>query len=158
MDKTYDSLSGSVNLEGTTEYHNPDFGYTLFEEVVDPANPEGPRAIAMHLPANSLSRVWQLIEPGYQERIELLSGEASLVHCRAKTDDWTTMFLSPENPTGDGIILGEGDMFCVVTADEEAVMLSRPSKPFDISFEVGKTEHPEDALSQFVLTHVASIE
>ncbi len=158
MQQTYKAASGSINLEGTTEFHNPDFGYTLFEEVVDPANPEGPKAIAMHVPARSLSKVWQLVEPDYKERIELLSGAASLVVNRAGTEDWTTMPLDADNPTADDIEIGCGDMFCIVTDGEEAVVLSRPSKEFDISFEVGVTQHPRDKLSQFILTHVASIE
>jgi hypothetical protein len=52
------SVAGSVDLSEISQFHNPDFGYTLFEEVIDPANPKGPRAIAMHVPAHSLSKVW----------------------------------------------------------------------------------------------------
>ncbi len=158
MKNTYEAAAGPVDLEGATELHNPDFGYTLFEEVVDPANPEGPRAIAMHVPAHSLSKVWKLVEEGYKERIELLTGTASLVVNRAGTEDWTTMPLDPENPTADDVEIECGDMFCIVTDSDEAVVLSRPSKAFDISFEIGVTEHPDDRLSQFILTHVASIE
>jgi len=158
MKTSFAAIAGPVNLEGTTEFHNPDFGYTLFEEVIDPVNPEGPRAIAMHVPAHSMSKVWQLVEPGYEERIELLSGAANFVVNRSGTEDWATMFLNKDNPTADNVVIKEGDMFCVVTEDEEAVVLSRPSKPFDISFEVSKTKHPSDALSQFILAHVASIE
>lgn len=158
MKTSFDAIAGPVSLEGTTEFNNPDFGYTLFEEVVDPANPEGPRAIAMHVPAHSMSKVWQLVESGYSERVELLSGTANLVVNRADTEDWTSMFLDSENPTADEVVIGQGDMFCIVTEDDEAVVLSRPSKPFDISFEAGVTKHPSDALSQFVLAHVASLE
>ncbi len=156
MKTTYEAVAGQVNLEGATEYHDPDFGYTLFEEVVDPANPEGPKAIAMHVPAHSMSKVWQLVEEGYSERVELLNGSANLVVNRAGTEDWTTMFLDRDNPTADDVGIECGDMFCIVTEDEEAVVLSRPSKPFDISFEISKTKHPADALSQFVLSHVAA--
>ncbi len=158
MDSSYDAMSGKVDLENATRFFHPEFGYTLFEEVVDPANPEGPRAIAMHVPSHSLSKVWQLVEPDYSERVELLSGSCSLVVKRADTEDWTTMPIDESNPTADDVEIVCGDMFCVVTNEEEAVILSRPSKSFEPSFEVGVTNHPNDILSQFVLTHVASIE
>lgn len=87
-----------------------------------------------------------------------MSGTASLVVNRAGSEDWTTMPLDLQNPTADDFVIECGDMFCVATDEDEAVILSRPSKPFDISFEVGKTNHPSDTLSQFVLAHVAAIE
>jgi hypothetical protein len=157
MKTSYDALAGTVDLNEAAQYHNPDFGYTLFEEVVDPANPEGPRAIAMHVPPHSLSKVWQLVEPGYQETVELLIGSASLVVNRSGTEDWTTMPMDMENPTADDVEIAAGDMFCVVTHEDDAVLLSRPSKHFDKSFEVGVTKSPEDALSQFIVAHTASI-
>ena len=156
MKTSFEAKAGLVQLEGTKEFNNQDFGYTLFEEVIDPENPEGPRAIAMHMPAHSISKVWELIEPGYEERVELLSGTASLVLSRFGTEDWTTMPLTPENPTADDVVIERGDYWCIVTEEGEAVVLSRPSKPFDISFEVSITQSPNDALSQFVLAHVAS--
>lgn len=158
MQTTYNSLNGPVKLEGTVPFHNEAFDYTLFEEVIDPANPEGPKAIAMHVPARSMSKAWQLIEHGYSERIELLTGTANLVVNPAGTEDWITMPLDPDNPTADDFEIKEGDIFCIVTNDEEAVVLSRPSKPFDISFEIGKTKSPTDALSRFILTHAGSLE
>ena len=158
MKNSYEAIAGTVSLEETRQFSNPDFGYTLFEEVIDPENPDGPRAIVMHVPEQSMSKVWQLVEPDYSERIELLSGTASLVVNRAGTDDWTTMFLTVENPTADDVKINCGDMFCLLTDSEEAVLLSRPSKTFEISFEVGVTKSPRDVLSQFVLAHVASID
>ena len=158
MKNSFISEAGQIELTGTIEFHNPDFGYTLFEDVVDPENPEGPRAIAMHLPARSLSKVWQLVEHGYSERIELLDGSCSLVVNRFGTEDWTTMPLDAKNPTADGIVIECGDMFCIVTDDTEATVLSRPSKPFDISFEKGVTKHPNDKLSRFILAHVSSLD
>ena len=158
MQASFNAIDGPINLEGLEPFHNEAFGYTLFEEVADPANPEGPSAIAMHVPEHSMSKVWQLVEPGYREKVELLSGTASLVVNRAGTEDWTTMPLDMDNPMADDVEIGEGDMFCIVTDEQEAVVLSRPSKPFEITFEKGVTKTPSDALSRFVLTHVGSIE
>lgn len=159
MKSTYEALAGTVDLDGTKVFHNDKFGYTLYEEVVDPENPKGPRGIAMHVPANSLSKVWQLVEPGYEERIELLSGSATLMVFRENSDEqWTPIHLTYENPTADGIVISEGDKFCLVTGDEDAVILSRPSKPFDISFEVSMSRNPTDTMSKFILARVASIE
>lgn len=158
MKTSHNAQAGPVDLEGTTRYYNSDFGFTLFEEVVDPANPDGPRAIAMHVPAHAMSKAWQLVQPGYSEHMELLAGSANLVVNRAGTEDWTTMFLDWSNPTADDIELLCGDTFCVVTEDEEAVVLSRPSQPFEISFEEERTDHPNDVLSQYILDHVGSLE
>lgn len=158
MQTSFNSINGPVDLEGIDSFHNEAFGYTLFEEVADPANPEGPSAIAMHVPKRSMSKVWQFVEPDYREKVELLSGTASLVVNRAGTEDWTTMPLDMDNPTADDVEIGEGDMFCIVTDEQEAVVLSRPSKPFKTTFEKGVTKTPSDALSRFVLTHVGSIE
>ena len=158
MQKSFEAQAGKVDLEGTTEFHNPAFGYTLFEEVVDPENHDGPSAIAMHVPAHSLSKVWQLVEPGYSERIELLKGSASFVVYRADQEEWVTMPLGSDNPTADDAEIKCGDMFCIVTDDDEAVVLSRPSKPFDISYENGVTSRPDSLLSRFVVAHAAAKE
>ncbi len=158
MQLSYEGRAGKVELAGLDPFHNTHFGYTLFEEVIDPENPEGPKAIAMHVPERALSKVWQLVEPNYTERIELLCGSASLVVSRSGTEDWTTMPLSAENPTANDIEIGCGDIFCIVTDDEEAVVLSRPSKPFDKSYETSLTKSPDDELSQFILRHVAASE
>src|SRR5690349_10151156 len=99
MDTKFTARAGEVDIEGKEVFRHPDFGYTIFEEVIDPANPEGPRAVAMHVPAHSLSKVWELLEPDYHERVELLSGSAILVVHRAGTDDeeWTSMPLTDED-------------------------------------------------------------
>ena len=153
MKKSFEAMAGTVDLTDAPQFSNPDFGYTLFEEVVDPENPEGTRAIAMHVPSRSMSKVWQLVEPDYSERVELLMGTANLVVQRSGSEDWITMPLDESNPTADDVVIECGDMFCVVTDDNEAVVLSRPSKPFDISFETGVTKTPADELSQLVLAH-----
>lgn len=126
--------------------------------MVDPASPEGPRAIGMHVPANSLSKAWQLMEEGYAERIELLSGSAILVVNPAGTEEWTTIPLTKDDPTGRNTVVGHGDIFCIVTGEEDAFVLSRPSKPFDISFERGLTAHPSDDLSQLILSKTVVLE
>ena len=151
MKTFFEAKAGIVDLTEAPQFSNPDFGYTLFEEVIDPENPEGTRAIAMHVPGRSMSKVWQLVEPGYSERVELLTGTANLVVQRSETEDWITMPLDETNPTADDVVIECGDMFCIVTDDEEAVVLSRPSKPFDKSFETGVTKTPADELSQLVL-------
>lgn len=158
MKTSFVAKAGNVELADMPKFHNPDFGYTLFEEVVDPEDPEGPRAIAMHVPAHSLSKVWHLVEPGYSERIELLNGSAIFLVNRLGTEDWTTMPLTAENPTADDVQIGYGDSFCVVTAEEDAVVLSRPSKAFAKSFEISLTSHPGDKLSQFIVTQSLSSE
>ena len=156
MKSTHSSIHGAVSLEGTTPFHNEHFGYTLYEEVIDPAYPEGPRAIAMHVPAGSLSKVWQLVEPDYSESIELLDGDCSLVVNRSGTEDWTTMPLNAENPTADDVVIETGDMFCIVANGNGSVVLSRPSKPFELSYEAGITKSPADELSKFLLAHVSA--
>jgi len=152
MRSSYDSIAGPVDLATATgTFQSEAFGYTLYEDVVDPRDPEGVKAIAMHVPAHSMSKVWQLVEPGYSETIELLDGEASLVVGTPDGDEWTTMPLTRDNPTADDVVITEGCTFCVVTGDTEAMVLSRPSMPFDISYEKGLTQSPEDKLSKFVL-------
>lgn len=156
---TFESNFGDVNLPENSDYHNEVFGYELWEEVPDPANPEGPRAIAMRVPAHGMSKVWELVEENYSETVELLSGTASLVVHRGQSQEWTTMPLTPENPTADDLVIEYGDQFCIVADDDvDAVVLSRPSKPFNISFERDITRHPADALSRFIVAHVAAIE
>lgn len=156
--KSLPSKAGSVELNDTNAFHNELFGYTLFEEIVDPAKPKGPHAIGMHVPANSMSKAWLLIEPGYSERIELLEGSANLVIGRSEANEWVSIPLTAENPTGDDVEIKEGDVFCLVTEDTEATVLSRPSKPFDTSYEQSVTKSPGDELSRFILAHSASIE
>jgi hypothetical protein len=158
LSKTFETKAGTVNLAGTTEYHSELFGYTLFEEVIDPANPEGPKAIGMHVPAQSMSKAWLLVEPGYAERVELLEGSANLVVGRSEEADWITIPLTAKNPTGDDIEIKQGDVFCIVTDEQEATVLSRPSKPFELSFEAGVTAAPTDPLSQFIQAHLESVE
>jgi hypothetical protein len=157
MQTSFDSLHGTVDLEtAASTLANDNFGYTLFEEVVDPQDPEGIRAIAMHVPPHSMSKVWQLVEEGYSETIELLHGEATLVVGSPDESEWTSMPLTDDNPTADDVVLVEGNAFCIVTDDSEAVVLSRPSMPFDISYETGLTQSPQDKLSKFVLSHARS--
>ncbi len=158
MQTSYESLHGTVDLEtATSTFANDSFGYTLFEEVVDPQDPEGIRAIAMHVPPQSMSKVWQLVEKDYSETIELLHGEAILVVGPPDGNEWTSMPLTGDNPTADGVVLVEGNAFCIVTDDSDAVVLSRPSMPFDISYEAGLTQSPQDKLSKFVLSHARSV-
>ncbi len=132
-------------------FHNEAFGYTLWEKVEDPDDQNAPRAIAMHVPAGGMSKVWQLVEPGYSETIELFGGEGKLVHFDYDDLKWRIKPLTPENPTANGTVLRPGDMFCVV-ALESILTLSRPSRPFDISFESDVTSSPADPLSRFVVT------
>lgn len=154
----FGARAGTVTIPLAPDFFNQDFGYGLWEGVVDPASPEGPRAIVMFVPAGSLSKVWELVKEGYSERVELLAGSASLVVHRGEgdTEEWITMPLTMDNPTADGVIIECGDQFCVVTDDEDAIVLSRPSIDFDISYERDVTTHPADELSRFIVAHVAS--
>lgn len=153
---SFEAQAGRIDLSPAPDFQHDDFGYGLWENVVDPANPEGPRAIVMHVPAHSLSKVWELVEEGYCETIELLAGSASLVVHRGDAEEWTTMPLTHENPTADGIAITCGDQFCVVTDEQDAWVLSRPSREFDISFERDATTHPADELSRFILALATS--
>jgi len=150
-----EAAAGTVSIEGLEAYHDEEFGYTLWENVIDPANPEGPRGIVMHVPSGSMSKVWELLEEGYTESIEILRGSGSLVFKREGSEDWVTAPLDSEHLTADDVQIGEGDMFCVVSDDEGIVVFSRPSKEFNISFERGVTQNPGDDLSRHVLARVA---
>jgi hypothetical protein len=156
----YEAASGTVSLPEEPDVKNVEFGYALWENIVDPANPEGPKAIAMRVPAHALSKVWELVKPGYTETIELLEGSASLVVHRGEgeSEEWVTMPLTADNPTADNVVLECGNQFCVVTDGESAVLLSRPSTDFDISFEKPLTATPLDDLSRFVVGRAAASE
>jgi hypothetical protein len=157
MGGLYTARAGEVSLEGLPEYHNPEFGYTLWEGVIDPANPDGPRAIAMHVPPRSMSRAWQLIEEDYSESVELLEGSANLFVGFAATPEIMVYHLTPDNPVpynfayGNELEISQGDAFCVLTEEEPTVVLSRPSKHFDIAFEWPLTEKPTDPMARFIL-------
>lgn len=155
---TFETPAGTIEFPDQPEFQNDAFGYGLWEGVVDPASPEGPRAIAMRVPAHSMSKVWELVQDGYSETIELLAGSANLVVHRGDSEEWTTMPLSRENPTADGVVIGFGDQFCVVTDDEEAVTLSRPSVEFEVSYEKDVTSSPDDELSRSIRARVEAAE
>ena len=149
--RTFQSLDGPVHIGDAEPFHNEAFGYTLYEEIMDPKNPEGPNAIVMHVPANTLSKAWLLKEHNYSETIELLQGYGWLVINRADDCEWEVVDLTPEDPTGKNVVVNRSDIFCVVAGGEDTVVLSRPSKEFDISFEMGVTGSPKEAMSRHIL-------
>ena len=153
---SFEAQAGNIDLPNEFDFHNEDFGYRLWEDVIDPASPEGPRGIVMHVPAHSLSKVWELVEEGYYEQVELLAGSASLVVHRGESEEWITMPLTMDNHTADGVRINYTDQFCVVTDETDAWVLSRPSTEFKIAFERDVTKSPTDQLSQFILTLVAA--
>jgi hypothetical protein len=153
---SFETQAGRLDLPIVPDFYNADFGYSLWEGVMDPANPEGPRALAMHLPVHAMSKVWQLVEPGYHETVELLAGSANLAVYQAEDRAWTTTPLTAMNPTGGAVEIGYRDLFCMVATGYGAYVLSRPSREFDISFEQGVTRGPEDKLSRFILDQVAA--
>lgn len=158
---TFEARGGTVQLAPVPDVSNPDFGYQLWENVPDPAKPEGPLAIAMHVPPNSLSKVWELVDQSgdpYSETIELLAGSATLSVLRRDAQEWTHVPLTQKNPTGGGITIKFGDQFCVVTGEMEgAWLLSRPSKPFKLAYEEPVTQSPTDTLSRFIVRQVATL-
>ena len=149
------TAAGPISIEGLRAYHDENFGYTLWEDVVDPANPDGPRGIVMHVPSRMISKVWELLEDDYEERVELLRGSGSFIYQPAGSEDWVTAPLDTEHPTADELHFGKGDKFGVVADEGGIVIFSRPSKPFHISFERGLTVSARDTLSTHLLAMVS---
>jgi len=146
----FETAAGSISVRDIEAYHNEAFGYMLWENVIDPARPEGPRGIVMYVPAGSMSKVWELLEEGYEESIEMLRGSGAFVFQRNGSDDWVTAPLDSEHPTADNVRVGKGDKFSVVADSGGIVVFSRPSKDFDISFERDVSKGPGDELSRRV--------
>jgi hypothetical protein len=147
---SFETTAGTLDVHSDADAFHPTFGYELWEGVVDPADPEGPRGLVMHIPANSMTTIWQLVQPDNHETVELLSGSASLVVYRAEEGIWRSTPLTPENPTGDGIEVGYNDMFCMVAGESEAWVLRRPSEDFVRWFEQDVTSDPKDKLSRYI--------
>jgi hypothetical protein len=119
--------------------------------VLDPEHPDGLPALAIYVPAKRGTRIWEFVEPDYDESIELVSGSAKLLILKKGEEDWTTIELSKENPKAEGMRIGFGDLWCLIANEEEdAVVLSRSSKSFDPDFERVIADHPADLLAQYV--------
>jgi hypothetical protein len=152
-----ETIAGSLEVPTQPTVYNEDFGYRLWEGVVDPANPEGPRGIVMHVPANSQSKVWQLVEPGYHETIELLSGSGDLILFKEEIGRWQSRQLTPQDRTAGGVEIGYTDLFCVLAGSEDTWVLSRPSQTFADSFEIDVTRDPSHELAQYILANFVRI-
>jgi hypothetical protein len=153
----FEAMAGDINLPSEPDFHNEDFGYEVWEGVVDPERPLGPRGLVMRVPPRTVSKVWQLVQPGYHEQVKLLSGSGTLVVYRGESKTWATTSLTPDNPTGGGVKIRYTDLFCLATDDEEAWVMSRPSRRLDAIPEEDVTKHPEDDLSRFILAMILPI-
>lgn len=145
---SFESLSGQVNLEPNPSFQDETFHFELYENVVDPSNPEGPKLIVMHLGPRSMTPVWELLGEGYEETTELLSGSAIFVVGYTDEGEFISMPLSPEEPTAGGMKIGKGNLFCFLTDESEAWILSRPTLEWRPEYEARRTNSPDDELSK----------
>jgi hypothetical protein len=151
---SFEIPTGHIDLPENPDAYDKDFECGVWGEVVDPSSPESPRGLVMQVPAGKISRVWQLVEVGYREQIELLSGSGTLVVYEGPSRGWARVPLTPENPSPPGAGIRYSNLFCVVAGEEDAWVLSRPSRTYRSSFEQDVSSGPGDAVSQFIMSVV----
>lgn len=149
---SFEAQAGTVKFPEEPNFHNPKFGFDLWENVADPERTDGVDGIVMRVPPESVSKMWRLVKPGYSEAIEWLAGEdVIMVVYRGKTKTWERHFLTAQDPKAGGVTIGRPDCFAIVSGNTDAWVISRPSMPFDITFEEDVSRTPTDELSAFVI-------
>jgi hypothetical protein len=129
------------------------YGRTLVRLLDDHLDQTGEEVTAMKLPAFSQSEVYR-VGKGFDETLECPDGSSFLVICRAAkprpdVSEWEVMLLDEGNSENINATVFSGDRYCVVTMDQESVLVNRPSVPVQEAYDICETKVAAHQIAKF---------